>query len=305
MSKVGAGALVGAWAGDAAAKNQARVQAAARPHSGLGEGYPMDRTRSSALLKVKPSPKSERVFLYFGDVTEEDLARAASAQSKAEVKRLLQDCMRIDQAEGFRTEILADMHYHNYTFCMSHDFTPAKTSTFLSIMKLVLEEGIKRRLEVDSAFDVFKEWLLKHSVERPPWSVGIFSFEDVRNITEYVHSTFFRHYRLYMYAFMTQRNLSFRMDDFGGAVAPVAHRALPMRAEDEQEEPKAVPSEAELAEAELRRLQKRDGISEGRAALIKRKVELGCARLKETFEPRLREQELREQELLQQEQELA
>jgi hypothetical protein len=244
------------------------------------------------------------VFLYFSDVSEEDLAKAAEAKAKEEVKRLLQGCMGINQAEGFRTESLADMHYHNYAFCMSRDFSPEKTSTFLSIMKLVLEEAVKRRLVVDEAFNVFKEWVLKHSVERPPWSVGIFTFDDVKAITEYVHNTFFRHYRLYMYVFMTQQDLTFRVDDSGEGLTPPTMRVQAMRPEDLQEEPWAQPTEVEGPEVVAERSQKRDAASpEERAAFIKGKIEARFKDLKGAYEARLKELELREQEVLLQEQE--
>lgn len=236
-------------------------------------------------------PRERPVFLYFSDVTEDDLSKAAGATTKEEVKELLQRCMQIDQAEGFHTESLADMHYHNYAFCMSRDFTPEKTSTFLSIMKLVLEEAVKRRLVVDEAFNVFKDWLLKHSVERPPWSVGIFTFEDVKAITEYVHDTFLRHYKLYLYAFMTHRDLTFKVDDSVVEVAPPAMQVQPMRQKDLQEQP----TDVELSDAE--RLQKRDGLPEDRASKIKAKIEEKFKDMKDAFQNRLTELEKGEQQV--------
>jgi hypothetical protein len=238
------------------------------------------------------------VFLHFTDVTEEDLAKCAEATTKETVKRLLLDCMKVDQAEGFRTESLADMHYHNYAFCMSRQFTTEKTSTFLSIMKIVLEEAVARRLVVDDAFTLFKEWLLKHSVERPPWSIGIFSFDDVKALTGYVHDTFLRHYRLYMYVFRTHHNLVFRLDSSGADIAPSAMRVPPMRVPDETE---LQPTEAEMAEA-ARNLSKQDDVPTDRVALIKGKIETRFKELKESFEPRLKELEMREKELALQEQ---
>merc|ERR1712094_31518 len=65
-----------------------------------------------------------------------------------------------------------------------------------------LDESVEKKLLASDAFNVFKQWILKHSVERPPWSVGIFSHDDVKEITSYVHNTFVRHYQLYMYVYM-------------------------------------------------------------------------------------------------------
>jgi len=255
---------------------------------------------TTAPAAKKPLRKAEKkpIFLYFTDVTEADLARIAAAESKAEVKRLLRECMRIDQPEGFRTEVLADMHYHNYSFCVSRDFSVEKTSTLLSVFKLVLEESVSGRLEVDDAFDVCKEWLLKHGVERPPWSVGIFSFDDIKAIMEYAHNTFFRHYRLYMYAFMSHCDLSVSVETPG--VAPPALRPLPLAMEHEVD-PRAQPElehrfcealAAERAEDELRRRQEQQALEEEeRAAKIKRRIDEGVQKLMDKFEKNLEEQD--------------
>jgi len=252
-------------------------------------------TGTPASPSKEKTSKTTKVFLYFTDVSEEDMSRLAAAKSKAEVKQILKDCMQIDQAEGFKTEILADMHYHNYNFCVSRNFEPNKTSTLLSIIKLVLEEAVKGRLPVDNAFDVFKKWLLKHAVDRPPWSVGIFNFDDVKAIMEYVHNTFFRHYRLYMYAFMTRCDLDFRVDDIGGFLPPAIIRPSIMRAEfvvKKEEQPELAhlfkPTEAEQLEAEQRRL---NAQPEDKDTLIKRKVDEGMKKLMENFEEKLKQQD--------------
>jgi len=258
------------------------------------------RPETGAKLKAAKKP----LFLYFTDLSESDLERIGAAESKAQTKQLLKECLQIDEAKGFKTEILADMHYHNYTFCLSREFVPAKTSTFLSIMKAVLDEAVSKRLEAEGAFDVCKELLLKHGVERPPWSVGIFSFDDVKAIMEYVHHTFFRHYRLYMYAFMTHCDLSFCVDHPSGNVAPPTARILTLTLQDEVDprtQPELAhlfkPSEAELAEAEMRKL--RGEISpEEKAAQIKKKVDEGVQKLMDSFEERLRAQDEKFQAML-------
>merc|ERR1712039_717754 len=203
--------------------------------------------------------------------------------------------MHIDQEEGFRTETLADMHFHNHSFCVSRNFAPNKTSTLLSIMKLVLEESVSNRLPVNESFDVFKTWLLKHAVDRPPWSVGIFTFEDVQATMDFVHNTFFRQYRLYMCAFMTQCNLDFRINDVIGLVAPPIIPPSIMKADfvtKKEEQPELAhlfkPTEAEHLEAEQRRLQ---AAPEDKETMIKRKVEEGMKTLMANFEDRLRQQD--------------
>jgi len=256
------------------------------------------KTKAAAVTgKQKPPPLKGPVFLYFVDMSEDDVARAAAAGTKSEVRQILKDCMGIDQPEGLRTEVLCDLHYHNYAFCMSRDFSPDKIATFLAIMKRVLEEAVERKLPVDEAFDVFKTWLLKHSVERPPWSVGIFTFDDVQALTDYVHSTFFRHYKLYMHTYMTRCDVDIRVDRRSAGLS-LPRRQVPLRAADE-DDPKANPtfaylfrpSEHELAEQAMRKLQEPPQLAEDRAALIKRKVAEGVKDLMSDFETKLKAQD--------------
>ena len=44
---------------------------------------------------------------------------------------------------------------------------------------------------------MLQEKLLTHSVQRPPYSVGIFTLHDMQQLTEYFTDTYFRHYNLY------------------------------------------------------------------------------------------------------------
>ncbi|KAJ3227285.1 hypothetical protein HK099_002649 [Clydaea vesicula] len=53
----------------------------------------------------------------------------------------------------------------------------------------------------ESDYNYFKELLLKHSIHRPPYSVRIFSLLQIKQISEYVTNTYFRHYLMYKYAF--------------------------------------------------------------------------------------------------------
>jgi hypothetical protein len=261
---------------------------------------------TATLSDLRPHRGDKPVFLYFTDVLEEDLQRAATFTTKGEVKRLLQECLKVDEESGFRTEILADMHFHNYTFCKSRDFPPAKTSTLLSIMKVVLEESRSQRLTASASFDVFKDLVLKHSVERPPRSVGVFSFDDVRAIMDYIHNGFFRHYRLYMYAFRTHCTLSFLLDNDVMDIAPLAPRPLVMKQSDEVEAKAQLelaeifrPTESELAEEEARRLWEASQPPEDRAAMIKRKVDEGVKKLVQEFEGKLKDQDERFKDVLQ------
>mmetsp|Transcript_33745 Transcript_33745/g.73860 ORF Transcript_33745/g.73860 Transcript_33745/m.73860 type:complete len:259 (+) Transcript_33745:61-837(+) len=241
------------------------------------------------------------LFLCFADASDADLERVAAAETKAEAKALLKSIMGVDQGAGPRAEILADFHYHTYAFCISSGFSAEQTSTVLSIMKIVLDNAIRGKLQHDEAFSIFKSWLLKHSVERPPRSVGIFTFEDVQAITAYIHDTFFRTYRLYLYAFTSQCDLivDARVAD-ASTTAPLRPFVLKP---DDIVDPMAQPefehlfqqSEQMKAEEARRQAEKEP---EDRATTIKRQVDEGVKKLMETFDVKLREQDERFHKLL-------
>eukprot|EP00928_Gymnodinium_smaydae_P015696 TRINITY_DN15812_c0_g1_i1.p1 TRINITY_DN15812_c0_g1~~TRINITY_DN15812_c0_g1_i1.p1 ORF type:complete len:323 (+),score=98.59 TRINITY_DN15812_c0_g1_i1:90-971(+) len=270
------------------------------------------RFASSTQKKQKPPPQKGPIFLYFVDVSDEDLQRVAAAETKEDVRQLLKMFFKIEGNDR-RGEILADFHYHNYSFCVSRDFSADKISTFLSIMKILLDESVARKMPVDQAFEFFQSWLLKHSVERPPWSVGIFVLDDIRAITDYVHSTFFRHYRLYMYAFMAHCDIDIRMDPRNVmrpafAAAPFPPQLLRAEAEVQREDrdvfecyedlmkdfkldPKAQPDwiPQQSVAADLPADEATGQLD--RAAIIKRKVEEGVKELMAKFETKLQEQD--------------
>lgn len=92
--------------------------------------------------------------------------------------------------------------------------TIAKTSAFFSVMKLSFFHCIASPVhDVDEAFEFFKQLLLRHSVQRPPYSEQIFSFTDIKTITEYAIDTLFRHYKLYKYAYTKKIRLDFHMGE--------------------------------------------------------------------------------------------
>merc|ERR1712224_192002 len=219
----------------------------------------------------------------------------AKTTKTADIKLMLYSCMNVDQSEGYRMEILKEFHFNNYSFCKTQGFAHEKTSTFLSIMKVMFEEVCLRRLTMDEAFNFFKGWLLKHSVQRPPFSVGVFTFEDVKAITEFVHNTFFRHYKLWMYAYVTHRDVELRvkMDD----LVPPAPKLTTLRGSaivDPQEQPE-LRSMFERAEAlnQAMFLQQEALNTETKAERVKRMLESRIGDLMKQFDEQLKEQDER------------
>ena len=67
-------------------------------------------------------------------------------------------------------------------------------------MLYLLKQLLQQRLSEEKAYNIFKELLLRHSVQRPPHSLAIFTLDDVKIINDHVQDTFFRFYNMYLYA---------------------------------------------------------------------------------------------------------
>merc|ERR1719262_1894387 len=162
-------------------------------------------------------------------------------------------------------------------------------------MKVLFEEVCLLKLQMDEAFNFFKGWLLKHSVQRPPFSVGVFTFEDVKAITEFVHNTFFRHYKLWMYAYVTHRDVELRVraDD----LVPPAPKFASLKGSaivdpKEQPELRSMFEHAEALNAEMSAQQQAVNY-ETKAEKVKRILENRISDLMTNFETQLKEQDER------------
>eukprot|EP00397_Hematodinium_sp_SG-2012_P040359 GEMP01044205.1.p1 GENE.GEMP01044205.1~~GEMP01044205.1.p1 ORF type:complete len:241 (+),score=54.38 GEMP01044205.1:115-837(+) len=145
-------------------------------------------------------------FLTFTDLSRQELEELLTLSS-AERKKMLRSLMHIDRMAGFEAEIILDFHFQNLQWGIQKNMEPDKVSTFVSVMKKVVEEIYAHRLSLADSFESFKQYLLMHSVHRPPYSVGIFVTDEVRDIKDYVLNTFYRHFKLYQFIFVTHREL--------------------------------------------------------------------------------------------------
>lgn len=141
--------------------------------------------------------------------------------SKTEIEYLLQDpnpSSRQSYLESLITspysephsEIFNSFHFNNLSFCMSMNFSAEKTSCLLEIFKYLFTYSLTSRLQEQKSFEIFKKLLLKHSVQRSPYSIAVFTCPEVRKITDFALITFFRHYSLYEYSFVPNCNLALK-----------------------------------------------------------------------------------------------
>merc|ERR1719502_2029662 len=96
---------------------------------------------------------------------------------------------------------------------------------------------IHERLDSSQTFELLRTLLLRHSVPRPPWSIAVFSANDLKMVTDYVVNTFFRHFKLYQYVYVPHRQLRLRTKPdrtTGPPLIPPAHPVLEQHFVDEK-----------------------------------------------------------------------
>ena len=97
-------------------------------------------------------------------------------------------------------------------------------SCFLEIMLYLLKELLTNRSPEEKSFALFKELLLRHSVQRPPHSLAIFNLEDLKVINEHVNESFFRFYNMYVYALTKDQLITLRTEKQSHIEEPVQGR---------------------------------------------------------------------------------
>jgi hypothetical protein len=106
-----------------------------------------------------------------------------------------------DYQSNPQTAIHLDLYVATLQFGDQLGFTDDKLSGLFSIVKLVHHRSIGEALTMERSFLLFKELLLSHSVQRPPYSVGLFTFSEMQKVMDWMLDSYYRHYKLYIYAY--------------------------------------------------------------------------------------------------------
>ncbi|KXZ53860.1 hypothetical protein GPECTOR_6g778 [Gonium pectorale] len=113
-----------------------------------------------------------------------------------------------DYQQNPKTAIHLDLYVHTLQFGDELKFTDDKLSGLFSIVKTVHQRSIGEALTLENSFLLFKELLLAHSVQRPPYSIGLFTFSEMQKIMDWMLDSYYRHYKLYQYAYTNRVTLS-------------------------------------------------------------------------------------------------
>jgi hypothetical protein len=120
--------------------------------------------------------------------------------------------------------IVQDLYYYALMFAKELEFAPEQTSAFFSIVKMTHEHATcnirnsynlaSSLVKFDKDYEFFKDLLLCHTINRPPYSEEIFTFKQMKKIAEYMTNTYFRHYTLYKHIFAKKLRMDFIIENF-------------------------------------------------------------------------------------------
>jgi Flagellar C1a complex subunit C1a-32 len=147
-----------------------------------------------------------KLFMVFESIPKPLIESLISEKDSNTRKELLISHLNL-RSEGILKSILEEYHFNNLNYCIRNNFSVEKTSCLLEILKYTLEHSIAQRINQSSSFEVFKKLLLKHSVQRSPYSIAVFTVDDLKKILDYSIVSLFSHYSLYEYAFTPNCNL--------------------------------------------------------------------------------------------------
>ncbi|XP_029954212.1 cilia- and flagella-associated protein 119 [Salarias fasciatus] len=146
-------------------------------------------------------------LMLWTDVSYHDMDEIDKMQSIPDLESVLTSVFAVDLPEPKRG-VLLELYVQAVLFCREHHFRKEQTSALLSILKSIHEANVGTPLDnIEACFRHCRELLLCHSVRRPPFSINLFSFEEVNWVLKYIHSSYMRHYKLYRYVFTPQVQL--------------------------------------------------------------------------------------------------
>ena len=153
-----------------------------------------------------------------------------------------------------RSLIVLDLFYHLILFARRQNLRTDQLSGLFSIVRSLHAACISSPYDNSSAcFKFFTELMVCHSVNRPPCSTALFTMEQVKAITDYVLLTYFKHFKLYKYAFTKRVVLSLKLRYEGEEEEEEEgdkELELPTLTEESEKEVKEEEEEAEVVERE-------------------------------------------------------
>jgi hypothetical protein len=118
---------------------------------------------------------------------------------------------------------------YEYIYLLTHftttpntQFSESKTVVCLTILKRIMDYDAQDELiSLSQSFKKFKDLLLLHSCERPPWTSLVFTESDIVLLTDFALNTYFRHHAVYKRIYTKHKVANIQQANVGGLDAPM------------------------------------------------------------------------------------
>ncbi|CRH00686.1 conserved Plasmodium protein, unknown function [Plasmodium relictum] len=110
-------------------------------------------------------------------------------------------------------KIVYDFFYNILLFCINKNLSLAEISTFLSIKKYIFFKFVNDCQNLINLFLDFKKIMLRHSINRIPYYVKVFSYSSLELLIRYSLKTFFKNFYLYKFIFNPTYKIYFECID--------------------------------------------------------------------------------------------
>eukprot|EP00938_MAST-03A_sp_MAST-3A-sp1_P004180 g4180.t1 len=122
-------------------------------------------------------------YKYFTEEQVKELDESRGYTDK--IRKLIRDILFKNDISEESKNAIESFQFYSFAFAKNSNFDTKKTACYMSIIQEMLLHDIDEKMEsVESSMKHFKELILRHSTERPPVSVGIFSSEDASNLAQ-------------------------------------------------------------------------------------------------------------------------
>ena len=153
---------------------------------------------------------TDAVYLLDESVQKVDIQRKLSGVL-AQLERSETDSQDANSLQNKRSLIVLDLFYNLTMFARQHCLRTDQLSGLFSIVWHLHKYCISSPYDnAKESFSYFTSLMVCHSVDRPPYSTALFTMEQVKNTTDYVLQTYFKHFKLYKYAFTKRVTLSMK-----------------------------------------------------------------------------------------------
>lgn len=118
-------------------------------------------------------------------------------------------------------ECRLDMFYHAAVFARRKGLQADQVSVLHTLLRVSLEQCTATPFDnLDVTLASFNTALLRHSVQRPPFSEAVFPLQTAQVVQAYALDTLFRHFKLYKYAMTRQPRLTLALPADSMATSP-------------------------------------------------------------------------------------